>query len=174
MIFCFCNSAFAGSSLLPQTGQTISYRPGDDGYYESGVEWPNPRFTDNNDGTVTDHLTGLQWIKELHQLPGNSDSMLWEDAIDYCEILVYAGYSNWRVPNVNELRSLLHLGSTPYAWLNNANTPFSGINSGYYWTSTTRAATPTYAWFVAINNGEVSYLPKDDTRYVWPVRTGGL
>ena len=36
---------------------------GQDGEIQAGVPWPNPRFTDNEDGTVTDHLTGLIWLK---------------------------------------------------------------------------------------------------------------
>ena len=51
---------------VPKTGQTISYEPGDDGYYQKGVAWPNPRFTDNGDGTVTDNLTGLIWLKNAN------------------------------------------------------------------------------------------------------------
>ena len=51
---------------VPKTGQTTSFAKvakGDDGNLMSGVAWPNPRFTDNNDGTVTDNLTGLIWLK---------------------------------------------------------------------------------------------------------------
>jgi hypothetical protein len=32
----------------------------------TGVAWPNPRFTDNSDGTVTDNLTGLIWLKNAN------------------------------------------------------------------------------------------------------------
>ena len=49
---------------LPKTGQSTSYAIGDDGFIEAGVEWPSPRFTDNKDGTVTDTLTGLMWLKD--------------------------------------------------------------------------------------------------------------
>ncbi len=41
-----------------KTGQTTSYRTGDDGDLEKGVAWPDTRFTDNGNGTVTDNLTG--------------------------------------------------------------------------------------------------------------------
>jgi hypothetical protein len=43
---------------VPKTGQTTAYVAGNDGYLEKGVAWPDPRFTDNGDGTVTDNLTG--------------------------------------------------------------------------------------------------------------------
>ncbi len=48
---------------VAKTGQTISYAASDDGDIKPGVPWPNPRFTDNGDGTVTDNLTKLIWLK---------------------------------------------------------------------------------------------------------------
>ncbi|MBF0342865.1 MAG: hypothetical protein HQL06_01415 [Nitrospirae bacterium] len=47
----------AGTVSLPQMGQTTSYYAGDDGVFKAGVAWPNLRFTDNGDQTVTDNLT---------------------------------------------------------------------------------------------------------------------
>ena len=44
---------------VPKTGQTIPYGPRDDGALQKGVPWPQPRFTDNDNGTVTDNLTGF-------------------------------------------------------------------------------------------------------------------
>ena len=44
---------------LPITGQALSYVSGDDGGKQKGTAWPEVRFTDNQDGTVSDHLTGL-------------------------------------------------------------------------------------------------------------------
>jgi len=41
-------------AAVPQTGQTQSYSAGDDGDLQVGKPWPDPRFTDNGDGTVTD------------------------------------------------------------------------------------------------------------------------
>lgn len=53
---------FAASVQLPQTGQISVYRAGDDGDLQKGTIWPGLRFTNNNDGTVTDNLTGLVWL----------------------------------------------------------------------------------------------------------------
>ena len=53
----------AGTVNLPKTGQKTSYATGDDGALRKGVSWASPRFTDNGDGTVTDNLTGLVWLK---------------------------------------------------------------------------------------------------------------
>ena len=62
---------------LPKTGQTASYAPGDDGSMQAGIEWPAPRFTDNGDGTVTDQLTGLMWLKDGSCLRKN-----WSNALN--------------------------------------------------------------------------------------------
>ena len=64
-----CEDVGGGSGYpapVHKTGQTTSYATGDDGDLEKGVAWPNPRFTDNSDGTVTDNLTGLIWLKNAN------------------------------------------------------------------------------------------------------------
>jgi len=63
--------AAAPPAPVPQTGQTTSYAAGDDGATQRGVAWPSPRFTDNlvngvSNGTVTDNLTGLVWLKDAN------------------------------------------------------------------------------------------------------------
>jgi hypothetical protein len=58
--------AWAEMALVPQTGQTTKYVAGDDGDAQMGVPWPSPRFTDNANGTVTDNLTGLVWLKNAN------------------------------------------------------------------------------------------------------------
>ena len=58
-------------------------------------------FIINNDGTVTDTYTGLMW----QQATGGE--MTWENAISHCEDLSLAGYSDWRLPNREELRSVV-------------------------------------------------------------------
>ena len=57
---------WAQPAPVAKTGQTTSYATGDDGDFEKGVAWPSPRFTDNDDGTVCDHLTGLMWAKNAN------------------------------------------------------------------------------------------------------------
>ena len=51
---------------VPKTGQTTSSATGDDGDLEKGVTWPSPRFTNNSNGTVTDNLTGLIWLRNAN------------------------------------------------------------------------------------------------------------
>ena len=63
------------------------------------------RFTDNGDGTVTDHQLGLMWAKNDNQ--GNID---WRQAEKYCKwtfpYLIPTRYDNWRMPTIEELKSL--------------------------------------------------------------------
>lgn len=72
------------SSRPAKTGQTASYRTHDDGDLEKGVTWPSPRFTDNGDGTVTDNLTGLIWLKNANCAGASKN---WDMAIDYAAAL---------------------------------------------------------------------------------------
>lgn len=163
-----------------KTGQTTVYRTGDDGDLQPGVAWPIERFVDHNDGTVTDLLTGLMWLKD-----GGSSSLLnWADAVDYCENLTTNGYSDWHLPNINEIGSLIHYGKGswgsgnwghyPYLWLNSSQTPFSGVQNASYWSSTTwrySSYTP-YAWQAFMGGGGIGKNNKT-TRYgyAWPVRS---
>jgi hypothetical protein len=88
---------------VPKTGQITSDDDYDDGYYEKGVEWPNPRFRDNEDGTVTDNLTGLIWLKNANCF----GSRTWNEAITDCNVLANgqcgltdgSGGGDWRLPN---------------------------------------------------------------------------
>jgi hypothetical protein len=98
---------YAGSAAVPKTGQTTSYRTGDDGNLQKGVASPVPRFTDHGNGTVTDNLTGLMWVQAPHAVTGNLGTKSWINAIDFCKALSYAGYSDWRLPHLRELQSLI-------------------------------------------------------------------
>src|SRR5262249_50781841 len=51
---------------VQQTGQKTSYYPHDDGDVQAGVTQPTPRFNTNGDGTITDNLTGLMWLRNAN------------------------------------------------------------------------------------------------------------
>ena len=175
--------SFAGEVNLPKTGQTTCYdasgnvidcaQTGQDGDIQAGVDWPQPRFEDNGDGTVTDHLTGLIWLK-------NADCaglMNWNDALDYCNNLESgscgltdgSSAGDWRLPNIIELESLINAEvPSPAAWLNSQG--FTSVQSSYDWSATTYADYTHHAWIVG--NGGVHNLSKSNTTYVWPVRAG--
>jgi Protein of unknown function (DUF1566). len=170
----------AGTVDLPQTGQTTSYATGDDGDLQKGVAWPSLRFTNNSDGTITDNLTGLMWTQDGNApgpagcTPGVAKNT--PDALAYVACLNtnnYLEHSDWRLPNVNELESLVHYGeSNPSAWLNAQG--FTTVQTAWYRSSTTNASdTTSYAWVVMMGNGNVDKLgPKANPDRVWPVRGG--
>ena len=108
----------------PKTGQTKVYASDDDGYFQAGTELPTPRFQDNGDGTVTDNLTGLMWLKDGGCLRKNWSTALTAIA-DFSgnpgkyRCAEYSGsYSDWRLPNINEIQSLVNYGVSNLAgWL---------------------------------------------------------
>jgi len=171
-------------SRSAKTGQTISYRPHDDGNLQKGVSWPSPRFTDNADGTVTDNLTGLIWLKNADCAGEMVD---WNTAVDYCAAL-YDGCINcfgtagdcglsdssvageWRLPNVKELQSLIDFGKSDPA-LPSGN-PFSGVVAAAWWSSTTYADHTSAAWYVSLMSGGPGGSDKSSVCVVWPVRGG--
>jgi len=126
----------------------------------------NNGFVDNSDGTVTDTATGLMWQQAT--APG---TYTWEQALTYCESLTLpaGGYSDWRLPNRNELQSIVD-----YSRYNPAidTTYFSGTVASNYWSSTTLANGTSDAWFVVFYNGSVGYGGKAGGYSVRAVRGG--
>ena len=180
------------SAGVPKTGQTTSYATGDDGDLEKGVAWPSPRFTDNSDGTVTDNLTGLIWLKdanctdEVGGIDKNVDSggqdpgeLSWANALTWsnnladsdCGLSDGSSAGDWRLPNILELLSLKDWEHTqPHLPVSH---PFTGVQWAIYWSSTTRADGITMAWGLDLNGGYVSSHGKSLNYYhVWPVRGG--
>jgi hypothetical protein len=170
-------------ALVPQTGQTTSYATGDDGDFEKGIAWEDPRFYDNEDGTVTDGLTGLVWMKEANCFGQRS----WNNALSDCNGLASgscgltdgSSAGEWRLPNSNELASLVHKGYIEPAIPNTTGTgqwtqgdPFTNVQLWYYWSSTVFAAFSGIAWHVDMVDGHVYHYDKTSTYHVWCVRGG--
>jgi hypothetical protein len=146
---------------------------GQDGDLQKGVASPSPRFTDNGDGTVTDNLTGLMWAKDANL---TLETKTWQDAIDYSNNLTLGSqgcgtsYTDWRLPNRNELKSLVDAGN--YSPSLPGGHPFSNVQSSNYWSSTTYAYSTYRAWSVGMGTGDVyNYGNKAYGYYVWPVRS---
>ena len=180
----------------PKTGQTptVPLNPapaGSDGALQKGAAWPAPRFADNDDGTVTDNLTGLVWLKKANYIGTDytgfdaDGRVTWQQALDFVAGMNVGTYGNfgqtdWRLPNVQEMLSLIAWQYYSPALADTAGTaqwtdgdPFTGVQSSYYWSSTTNAPNTDVAWFVSLYDGAVASYVKTYTYYVWPVR-GGL
>jgi|GEM_PF-2478803 len=140
-----------------------------DGYYVRAVRDGHSVSLDNlvvnGDGTVTDTSTGLMWQQET------ADSMTWEEAITYCEALSFAGYTDWRLPNRNELHSIVDYDRYAPAIDTNA---FSDTMSSYYWSSTTNDDHTDRAWIVNFSSGNnySNYKSYTYSYYVRAVRGG--
>ena len=157
-----------------KTGQTTSYAAGDDGAFQKGLNPPSPRFTDNANGTVTDNLTGLIWLKNANAF----STQTWATALTSCNTLASgaAGLSDgstagqWRLPNVLEIQSLLDFRNASPALP--TGHPFTNVQSGSYWSSSTYATATTFAWYASLNFITVNVNAKTNVYYVWPVRGG--
>lgn len=164
-----------GPAPVGKTWQNTSNADYDDGYYQKGIAWPEPRFFDNEDGTVRDNLTGLIWLKNANCF----GSRTWEQAISDCNGLAsgscgliddsYTGI--WRLPNRKELETLLDFErSNPALPLGH---PFINVQTSYYWSSTTFVDNTSNVWIVWMGNGLVNNAGnKLDNFYTWPVRGG--
>ena len=173
--------------LIQKTGQTTSYATGDDGDLKEGMAWPDPRFFDNEDGTVTDYLTGLIWLKDanctkFYSDDNNGENLRgWSAALTVVNLLAsgHCGLSDgssaeeWRLPNVRELQSLVDYGKYGPALPSDHHFQnVQSLNFGGYWSSTTLLQTTNSAWYVYMYNGHVHHDQKGFTYNVWPVRGG--
>jgi hypothetical protein len=167
---------------LPKTGQTTCYTAvgnlidcsgtGQDSDKLRGADWPVPRFTDNANGTVTDNLTGLIWLKNANCF----NTQIWSAALTSANTLASGacGLSDgsvagqWRLPNRKELQSLVD--RSKYSPALPAGHPFTSVLSYYYWSSSSYASDATYAWGIGMYDGGVVNGIKSYNVYVWPVR----
>ncbi len=104
---------------------------------------------DDTNGTVIDTKTNLMWQDNSDNNTSKLVSSGWKSALDYCENLTLAGYSDWRLPNYNELESLVDRSR-----LKPAISPiFKYVDTtSYYWTST--MYDDSNAWFVRFSDGK--------------------
>lgn len=178
----------SGDIEIPKSGQTLNYYNGDDGEERMGTVWPSPRLVDNQDGSVTDRLTGLMWTKNsdlMYSRDPDFDTtgivqggVYWETALGYIDKLNsenYLGHNDWRMPNRNELTSLIdnsrHATNLPKNHPFFSPFPFEDGGDYYYWSSTTVADTPEKAWVYHFGYYTLYTNDKNIERFVWPVRS---
>ena len=172
---------------LPQTGESSGTigcptvgesAAGADCKLQTGIPITNSRFVRGSGlagSCITDTLTGLMWESKP-----SSTTYSWTNAIANVESMNTApsapgynlcGFTDWRLPNINELRSLINYGqASPDAWLNTQG--FSNVQHSHYWSSSVYASSKGYAWYVSFNDGSMSGRSTSNSYYVWPVRGG--
>jgi hypothetical protein len=174
-----------GPAALQATGQYLSYVAGDDGALQAGVPLPYPRFIDHGDGTLTDTVTGLVWLKRadcINQPWAGALAAVNALASGQCGLGDGSHAGDWRMPNRHELLSLgdralgNHADYYVYDFANNVGVGsqpalFTGfIAFQYYWTSSTVATDPTSAWTVFSCDFGSYDIPKAQTSYTLAVR----
>lgn len=142
---------------------------------------PDSDFTLHNDGTVTHNTTGLMWMRcSLGQswdgstCSGSPRAYTWANALSAAQSHEFAGYSDWRLPNKNELESIVEERCVSPA----INTDiFPGAPSGWFWSSSPYVGWSYGAWDVDFGfGGSVHNVNKDygnGVRLVRAVQTSG-
>jgi len=165
---------------LPKTGYTYSYSDGDDAYYQAGW-WKGRKIADNKtrfiaktingDDVVIDRATGLMWAADGAAAGCNNGGTLnLTDAIVYANALDFAGFTDWRLPNINELFSIVkHLSTNPSIYTDF----FSNTVNNHYWSSGGAGPGGTYGKTGLFTLGEVVRAFREEVHYLRCVR-GGL
>jgi alpha-tubulin suppressor-like RCC1 family protein/chitodextrinase len=175
-----------GIIRLPRTGQTRCWNSsgseipcagtGQDGDIQAGAAWPDPRFSPGTGAEadcIIDNLTGLMWPRNAN-LPNGTLS--WQGALDYVASINsgsgLCGQHDWRLPNVNELESMVNADLPNSAtWLSTQG--FNKVQTDFYWSSSSDAVfANNVAWIVDMPSGFVIATEKYKNEYVWPVRSG--
>jgi len=108
-------------------------------YVRGNIDYGKNSFVDNGNGTITDNATNLMWMQNDNGAP-----ILWESALSYAENFSYAGYSDWRLPDVKELQGLIDYSRSP------ATTNSAAINPLFNCTQITNEAGVTdYPYYMS-------------------------
>ena len=137
---------------------------------------PDSRYSiDAVAGVVTDLSTGLMWTRcsegqsGADCTAGTATNQRWTQALTLANSANYAGFEDWRLPNAEELFSLVETG----CWSPSINTvAFPNTPSSSYWSSTTFAPDVSLAWSASFNSGSLNASNKVDIRQVRLVRGG--
>jgi len=120
---------------------------------------------------VLDKETGLVWEQAPVEPASN-----WIDAHVRCNIKGLGNRKGWRLPTFSELASLIDTSNPTGNPDLPVNHPFTNVQNAIYWSASTAADEPTFAWEVNFNFGNLAGGPerevKTDTNFVWCVRGG--
>lgn len=124
-------------------------------------------YTDNGNGTITASATGLMWQKQ-----DDEATRTWDSAKTYCAGLAAGGYAGWRLPTIDELKTIIDT-SFGLPTINATYFPNTKSSwSSWYWSSTTNADFTLYTWGASFTYGSVTNHYKTDSYYARCVRLG--
>lgn len=140
---------------------------------------PDSVYEIHGDGTVTDTRTGLMWKRcsegqtwdgNTNTCTGNASDYTWAEALNHALALTDAGHDDWRLPNRNELLSLVE-----YCTFNpaiNADVFPNMPSYPYFWSASPSAYSSSSAWYVYFSDGHSYYEARDSNFRVRAVRGG--
>ena len=140
-------------------------------------DWPNSRYRIQGDGTVIDTKTGLMWMQcSLGQTyeasdescSGSVSSYDWQAALEAAGAYSFANHDDWRLPNLNELRSLVAYNR--YSPSINSDI-FPNTTSSYYWSSSPDTGNSSNAWRLSFSSGSNGDQSRTSAYYVRLVRS---
>ncbi len=145
-------------------GSYSGINPLEDGATQRGVSWPNPRFEVHDNGTVTDKMTGLIWLKDARDFLSDSNFTL---AVQNAAAVSELGNYNWKLPNIREMRSLINYGMSPFDYLKGVFDNCSSTDK--FWTSTTAPKYTDYKYYTTMGSNDFNYDMNTVTKRVWAV-----
>lgn len=159
------------------------------------IQWSTPleRFTDNGNGTVSDTLTGLTWMRcplgqtwDGGSCNGEVTTLDWQGALQTADAQVFAGFADWRLPNLKELSSVVEQRCRMPA-LNHALFPAAAADlvsarpvdpqdpepdAYVFWTSSPFAENAAYSWTIDLKSGFDMIKTRHTPQSVRLVRSG--
>jgi hypothetical protein len=162
LIFCYCLLVVSPSAWAAQTC-----------YANIAASTPDSRLTDNINGTITDTRTGLMWKKCVEGVSGSNcesgtaSTFTWQTALKQPGIVKnsggFAGYTDWRLPNIKELRSIVEVKCF-YPAIN--LTRFPNTQDPVVWSGSPHFHNPAVAWDVDFWNGASVIFNRDYPDYL--------
>ncbi|MEA3642941.1 MAG: DUF1566 domain-containing protein [Lamprobacter sp.] len=162
---CFASIALLLITSTGQAGQTCR-----DSILSST---PDDRFDVNSDGTVSDTATGLMWKRCAEgqagtDCTGSHTNYTWQKALEHAQQTSFANYDDWRLPNINELQSIIE----QRCFFPAINLTVFPNTTTYTWSASTYATYSRNAWHVDFKVGHVSPRSKKNSLAVRLVRGG--
>lgn len=127
---------------------------------------PTAQFTINNDGTVTDNLTGIMWMRcsigqswdaNNQTCTGGVEQLTWQQALQTGSQYQFAGFDDWQLPNIKELSTIVERQCVDAA-INKTLFPVTIAQN--YWTSSSGVGSASQAWAVAFYSGKTNLRSK--------------